>query len=248
MKLSLASLSLLSQLAAAVLVPPAQHIFSNPSEDATTKGHRIPTVRESAAMARRMLRLEKLGTLSTIYPKEDSSHTLENRPASVAGAPLGLMEYFGDCEPSTGNPTILAVTIASTYKNVKAGSNITLSLRWHPKYHHPYSAAKLPRFALVGTLEKLSEPEIKAQSIKACFTKYHPDSIIWQPGNDIHESEWVRLVVKEVYWFGGFGDRAYIGWIPLETWQDISEEEIDSARLPGEGKSMWNKLFGKLEL
>lgn len=247
MKLSIAFLVALSHLATTSLALSPQHVFSNPPVE-VTEGYKIPTVRESAAMARRMLRLEKLGTLSTVFPKSDSSSTLENRPASVGGAPLGLTEYFADCEPSTGNPTILAVSIASSFKNVEAGSNITLSIRWHPKYHHPYSAAKLPRFALVGTLEDLSEQEIKTQSIKTCFSKYHPDSAIWQPGNDIHESHWVRLVVKEVYWFGGFGDRAYIGWIPLNIWQGITEEEIQSTRLPSEHKSIWDRWLGKLEL
>jgi len=243
MRFSFAVPLLLSQLTTASLTPSPQHVFTNPSKESTVNGgYRIPTVRESAAMARRMLRLEKLGTLSTVFPKSDSASTLENRPASVAGLPLGLMEYFADCEPETGNPTILAVNIASTYRNVVAGSNITLSLRFHP-YGQSYSAAKLARFALVGTLQDLTEREIKTQSIKTCFTKYHPDSAIWQPGNDIHSSHWVRLVVKEVYWFGGFGDRAYIGWIPLETWQDITEEEIERIRIPGEQTSMWNRWF-----
>jgi len=248
MKLSTLSLYLASQLAAGSLVPTSQNVFTNPSGNVSSQGNRIPTVRESAAMDRRMLRLESIGTLSTVYPETNSSAALENRPSSVGGTPLGLMEYFADCEPSTGNPTILAVTIASSFKNVEAGSNITLSLRWHPPYHHPYSAAKLPRYALVGTLESLSADEVSAQGIKTCFTKYHPDSIIWQPGNDIHESYWVRLVVKEVYWFGGFGDRAYIGWIPLETWQDVSEDEIQACRLPGERKHFWDRWLSKLEL
>ncbi|KIW09293.1 uncharacterized protein PV09_00210 [Verruconis gallopava] len=247
MKLSLSFLSLLPQLLAASLIGTPQHIFSNP-EDAQNKPHRIPTVRESAAMARKILRLESIGTLSTIFPVSKSVETEENRPASVEGMPLGIMEYFADCEPDSGNPTILAVTIASSFKNVAAGSNITLSMRWHPHYFHPYSAAKLPRFALIGTLEDMTEEEIRANNIKMCFSKYHPDSVIWQPGNDIHESRWVRFVTKEVYWFGGFGDRAYIGWIPLETWQGITEEEIKAAKLPGERRHFWDKWIGNYEL
>ena len=71
--------------------------------------------------------------------------------------------------------------------------------------------------------------------IPACFLKAHPDSILWQPGNDIsHESEYMRLIVEHVYWFGGFGDRARIGWLPLEEWQSVTMEEIDECRLPGE--------------
>ena len=201
-------------------------------------------------MARRMLRKESIGTLSTIFPDPSSSSTFENRPADVGGKPLGIMEYFADCEPATGNPTILAVTIASSFRNVAAGSNITLSLRWHPPHRKHYSAAALPRFSLVGTIERLTDEEISVSSIKSCFTGYHPDSVIWMPGNDIHESHWVRLVVKEVYWFGGFGDRAYIGWIPLETWQNVTEDEIKKSRLPGEDKRRmpWDNLLDVFEL
>jgi len=207
-----------------------------------------------------MLRLESLGTLSTTFPNSTSSpaEPLEKRPSDVAGLPFGLMEYFGDCEPASGNPTILAVTIASSFKNVAAGSNITLSLRWHPpssKYPWPHTPAALPRFALTGYLQELSKAETEAggwagEGIESCFKKYHPDSVIWMPGNDIHDSHWVRFVVREVYWFGGFGDRAYIGWLPLEMWQGITEEEIQKCRLPGEveSKSWLKKIWASLEL
>lgn len=49
----------------------------------------------------------------------------------------------------------------------------------------------------------------------------------------------MRLVVDEVYWIGGFGDRAYIGWIPTEDWYSVTSEEIEAIRLPGEKKSGW---------
>lgn len=41
-------------------------------------------------------------------------------------------------------------------------------------------------------------------------------------------------MVEEFYWFGGFGDRAYIGWIPIEEWRGVTEEEVANARLVGE--------------
>jgi hypothetical protein len=200
-------------------------------------------------MARKILRIEKIGTLSTIFPvsKENDVQVNENRPTSVEGMPFGLMDYFADCEPETGNPTILALTIETAFKNVAAGSNITLSVRWHPQFSHPYSAAKYPRFALVGSLEEITD-KAHATSVKTCFSKYHPDSVFWQPGNHIHEAHWIRFVVKEIYWLGGFGDRAYIGWIPLETWQDITEEEIKNAKLDGEKKSFWDKWISGFEL
>jgi hypothetical protein len=71
---------------------------------------------------------------------------------------------------------------------------------------------------------------------------------VWQPGNRIHEARWVRFVTKEIYWLGGFGDRAYIGWIPLDVWQDITEEEIKNAKLEGEKKGFWDKWFANYEL
>jgi hypothetical protein len=154
------------------------------------------------------------------------------------------MDYYADCEPPTGNPTILAITIATSFKNVDAGSNITLSLRWHPPDAHKrfYSAAALPRFSLVGYLEPISESEVSTLKIAACFVKSHPDAAAWLPGNPIHESKWVRLVVQEVYWIGGFGDRAYIGWIPAETWKNVTQDEIKEIRLPGEKKEGWAGL------
>ena len=54
-------------------------------------------------------------------------------------------------------------------------------------------------------------------------------------------------MVEEVYWFGGFGDRAYIGWIPVEEWRGVTTEEVERCRLVGEeneleelgGGDMW---------
>jgi hypothetical protein len=233
MHLATALLSFLS-LASASKLPQPQHIFQN-AEDAGSS-YKIPTVHESAVQARRILNLESVGTLSTVFP---SQHGSERRPSDVSGTPIGLMDYFGDCEPDTGNPTILAITIATSFKNVAAGSNISLSLRWHPPTGRPYSAAANPRFSLVGYLEDISAKDVLTKAVPACFVKYHPDAAGWLPGNPIHESKWVRLVVQDIYWIGGFGDRAYIGWIPLDEWQSVTRKEIDEIRLPGEKDNGW---------
>ncbi|RYZ33171.1 MAG: hypothetical protein EOP49_36315, partial [Sphingobacteriales bacterium] len=90
------------------------------------------------------------------------------------------------------------------------------------------SPAALPRFSLVGRLEDLKPEDVTNNLVPACYIGYHKDAAWWLPGNRIHESKWVRLVVEEVYWIGGFGDRAYIGWIPLEEWQSVTPEEIES--------------------
>jgi hypothetical protein len=100
-------------------------------------------------------------------------------------------------------------------------------------------------------LESIGEDEVEGKGLGECFTNVHPDAKYWLPGNRIHHSEWVRLVVQEVYWIGGFGDRAYIGWIPVEEWRNVTKEEWEGIRLPGEKKG-WKEWaverFGQWEL
>ena len=193
-----------------------QSIFSNPRSDSSHYLH-IPSVHESAVQARRILQISNIATLSTMFPEPPS--TLERRPSDVGNTAVGLMEYYAQCGPEFYNPTILGVTIATTMKNAAAGSNVTLSLRYHVPADAPpsddpwaYLPANLPRFALIGYIEKLAKEQIKEHNIRNCFIQSHPEATIWEPGTDIHESWWGRLVVQEVYFFGGFGDRARIGW------------------------------------
>jgi len=220
-----------------------QHIISNPPDTSTTTNYplHIPSIHDSAILARRILSLTTIGTLSTIFPSTSSSDnatTLENRPPHLGGMPIGLMDYIADCE-QTGNPTLLALSIATSFKNVAAGSNISLSLNWippTPPSSSPFlnGPAAQPRFSLLGYLEDIEPDVIGAVELASCFTKDHPDARAWLPGNRIHESRWTRLVVEEIYWVGGFGDRAYIGWIPRESWANVTIEEVGSVRLPGE--------------
>ena len=226
----LATCALLLSLTEALSVPLSRdRLVADTKQDGET--YQIPTVHESAVLARRILDQEKIGTLSTVFP---TLHSAERRPSDVEGSPIGLSDYFANCEPDTGNPTILELPIATSFKNVQAGSNISLSLRWHAPYKHWYSVASMPRFNLVGYLEEITTAEVRDRGIAACFVQKHPDAATWLPGNRIHVSKWVRFVVREIYWIGGFGDRAYIGWIPLEDWQSVTREEIDKVRLPGE--------------
>ncbi|KAJ2894990.1 hypothetical protein MKZ38_007003 [Zalerion maritima] len=279
-----------------------EYIFSNPP--VSTSEYRIPTSYESAVMGRRILALTPLGTLSTIFPSSSYSSSgpsnnndngdvsiTENRPSDVGGMPVGLMDYIADCEDDDeGNPTILAIKIATSFKNARDGSNnISLSVHWTPPYppdsriesqatswlksvasYMPwvtpssrtqksamgagdvrthYSAANLPRFSLLGHFEPI--PDAASNSdIAKCFVHTHPDAKYWLPGNRIHSSEFVRLVVTHVYWVGGFGDRAYIGWIPVEEWNNVTREEWQDTRLPGEKKGWkeWLVDVASLEL
>jgi hypothetical protein len=230
------------------------HVFANPQSAESYTSNRIPTAYESAVLGRRMLALTPLGTLATVFPSDPA--TFENRPAGLGGMPHGLMEYIADCETG-GNPTMLAINVETSFKNIAAGSNVSLSVRWTPPnppskriksaatspvfggvlrlfgHHHnhhdhhrdsdpvPYSAANLPRFSLLGYVEPipggddLSSGAVGAE-LASCFVDAHQDARIWLPGSRVHESHFVRLVVQHVYWIGGFGDRAYIGWISAD--------------------------------
>jgi hypothetical protein len=269
-------LGLVSALSGVVAVELPRGLSSDPVDI-----ERIPTSYESAVMGRRVMALSKLATLSTVFPDsssggatEDDVESSERRPAGLGGVPIGLMDYVADCEED-GNPTILEIKIATSFKNVRAGSNITASYQWVPPYppskrismlsrlsayvpfYHkgsasdtqqplsapdtvPYSAANLPRFSLVGYLEPINPDPLTAVHLSACFTSTHRDAKYWLPGNRIHASSWARLVVTQVYWIGGFGDRAYIGWIPIEEWKNVTKEEWTSIKLPGEKKD-WNE-------
>ncbi|GAB0132458.1 hypothetical protein EsDP_00000893 [Epichloe bromicola] len=236
--------------------------------DHSAKVAGIPTTYESAVMGRRILALTKLGTLSTIFPQASGQDVngQEALPAGIAGQPIGLMDYVADCEDE-GNPTILAFKIGTTFRNVRAGSNITLSMRWTPPYAPakrmdyrpdkkklynspleqqdnpdtvPYSAANLPRFSLFGYLETIHTDDDSSTRLAACYTAKHDDAKRWLPGKRVHESEWTRLVVTHVYWIGGFGDRAYIGWIPVELWKKVTRADWEAIKLPGE-KEGWSE-------
>ena len=231
-----------------------QHIFANPDAGLASTPYRVPSVRESAIQARRILNLSSIATLSTVFPvTSDATYSSsENRPDDIAGASIGLMDYYASCGPNFYNPTILAISIATSIKNARAGSNVTLSLRYHPPSDHPpsndpytYSPANLPRLSLVGYIEPLSPAEVQDHNIKPCFLARHPDAELWLPGNAIHDSWWATLVVKEIYIIGGFGDRAYIGWIPATIYQSITEAEVQDARLVGE-KGWTEKITSEL--
>lgn len=248
--------------------PPPQHILFNPTTSPSP--YTIPTIHESAILARRILNLSSIATLSTVFPSQNAhsqqSSTEEDaispswgKPDDLSGAPIGLMDYYASCSPKPYNPTILAISIATTFRNTRAGSNVTLSLRWHPPATAPpsddiytYSAANMPRFSLIGYIEPIPASEVESNMVESCFLNRHADAEAWTPGNEIHESWWARLVVRDIYWIGGFGDRAYIGWIPVKEWREVNEMEVERARLVGEegygesGARTYDKVEGEL--
>ena len=207
---------------------------------------KIPSRYTSTLLARRLLALSPTGVLSTIFPPSlthslpTEIHVFSSPPSSVASAPIALPDYLADCEDS-GNPTLLALSVSTSTRNAIAGSNVSLSISWwdtysHLTHHDPWSAANLPRASLIGYLEEMSEEDIKLNDIIACYTGVHRDSRLWLPGDSSapHEGVWMRMIVQEVYWIGGFGDRNFIGWFDVKEWRDVRKEDWEKVKLPGE--------------
>ncbi|TPR06366.1 Aminotransferase class-V family protein [Aspergillus niger] len=147
-------------------------------------------------------------------------------------------EYLADCDPylpandtssesprGLGNPTFLALHVATTFRNTAAGSNISLSLDWWDHVNDttpvwpgfPLSEAGLPRVTLFGYVEPFETPvpEAVESALTKCFLEKHPDAEAWLPGKEgaPHSSYWARLRVEQVYWIGGFGGLQRIGWL-----------------------------------
>lgn len=218
--------------------PPTQHAFTDTHELLAETQQRIPTRDESTVLARRLLAKSRTGVLSTVFPKNISSSYV---PHSVANTPIGLPDYIASCEEPSGNPTLLALTISTSTRNAVAGSNASLTLSWWDEYrlltgHEPWSAANLPRLNMVGYLEEIPKEEVQQNKIAECFTRVHGDAKWWLPGdnNSPHRGLWMRMVVEEIYWIGGFGDRAFIGWFDPKVWKGVTQEQWAAVRLPGE--------------
>lgn len=72
------------------------------------------------------------------------------------------------------------------------------------------------------------------------------------PGNPIHEAEWVTFEVERVYWVGGFGDREFIGDIPVELYRNVTLKEEQAAVANGailfNTQQTWGRLKSMLRI
>ena len=211
-----------------------------------------PTRHESTVLARRLLALSRTGVVSTVFPSKHSSsapvpdlllsHDSLAVPKSVAGSPVGQPEYIADCGgDERGDPTLIALDVEINTQNALAGSNVSLSISWWDEYvklvgREPWATANLPRVSIVGWLEELSEKEVREGRIEECFLEAHHDAKLWLPGDGAaaHSGHWMRVVVEEVYWIGGFGNAHWIGWFDVEEWRAVTRKEWEGVRLPGE--------------
>ncbi|KZZ96375.1 FMN-binding split barrel-related protein [Ascosphaera apis ARSEF 7405] len=228
-----------------------------------------PSWQESAVLARRLLAKANVATFSTVYP----AHPKGRATKDLGGMPVGLPEYYADCASvdddlvdvlGEGNPLVLGLNIGTTFKNVKEGSNLTITIDWWSNNHVDqeglrsdpqafiravdqgeidtegmldHAQANMPRMSLIGYLENLPKLDDDVrEKVENCFVDSHPDAVMWLPGHDdaAHRGFWARLVVQRILWVGGFGDRARIGWLDAHTWRNVQKADWEAVRLPGE--------------
>jgi hypothetical protein len=195
--------------------------------------HTLPSWYTSTLLARRLLHKSTVGTIATVFPDKivpDPAHHWKP-PSSLASLPVALPEYIAACSDS-GNPTVLGLDLGTTFKNVAFGSNVSLSIDWWD--HLPAtkvpglrgsSRAALPRAVLMGYMDPYPIPldTDTRLGLEKCFLAAHPDALAWLPGSEraAHSGFWAQLVVQQVMWIGGFGDRALIGWVNMTEWSGI---------------------------
>lgn len=240
---SLLSLLLVLVPAAESAPTRAQSSLLQASSQLLNSGFRIPTRYESTVLARRLLALSDTGVISTIFPANASDANPRLPHGLSSTIPIALPDYIATCEEAShpGDPTLLALTVSTTTKNAYAGSNVSLALSWWDSYkeithREPWSAANLPRASLLGYLEEIPDEDVEEQGLVKCYTEVHRDSRFWLPGDESspHTGVWMRMVVQQVYWIGGFGDRAFIGWFDIDEWKGVQQQEWEAVRLPGE--------------
>ncbi|CAN6659901.1 hypothetical protein TRVA0_032S00210 [Trichomonascus vanleenenianus] len=171
--------------------------------------------------ARTLVNREDIGTLSTVF-----------QSGSLKGDPTGQMEYYADCYED-GTLTLIGMNISTAFTNINEGSKASFHIRQHP-YHNRYrfpggipkSPAGSPRITLTGSAEPLDNvTEEEQERLARCFLAVHPDAKWWLPGSDaVHDSFWVKFVPEKIHYIGGFGDRAFIGDIPVEEYQESAPD------------------------
>ncbi|GMM35025.1 hypothetical protein DASC09_023500 [Saccharomycopsis crataegensis] len=204
----------------------------------------ILPVTQGARVARTLVLRESIGNLVTLDSKD--------------GFPVAFSEYYIDGY-NTGDPVLILLNISSTWRNIKNSEDgkISFSIRTgdhqprdHVNFNYPggiaSSTSGSPRISLKGKIVpmKIDDP-IELAKLEIKFTKRHPDAKFWLPGSKIsaHGGFWAKVEIESIYFIGGFGDRAFIGAIPVDLYHE--SKPLDDAELSElmEGISLNDKKF-----
>ncbi|GAA5938646.1 hypothetical protein JCM1841_004372 [Sporobolomyces salmonicolor] len=182
------------------------------------------TLDEAAVHTRELIayRAYNTGILMSTSPADAQS--------PIAGLPFGLQEYYAPYPGSNGDVLLLAMPISTIYRNAMPPHkpNLTLTINDMYGFGDGNLAAGRMRVALFGTLERV-EGDDEIEQCKQAYLTAHPDARGWIPPHGPHDAFYARMRVHQVYAFNGFGDVAYIGWIPLDLYRE-SGSKMRSAK------------------
>ncbi|CAO3613247.1 unnamed protein product [Cunninghamella blakesleeana] len=170
------------------------------------------TVETAAQFARQLVKDAGIGTIMTLFDKNISN--------DLEGYPFGLMEYYAEtCESDNGDLLLFMSDLQMNSRNAKKNHDqVSFTIRSLKEYNPPMgdhsTPVQQPRFNLFGKLNLLPDSKRK-QNIK-CFAKAHPEAKWW---DGFHDFRFYTFQVKSIYYVGGFGGIYYIGWIPLDLYQ-----------------------------
>ncbi|KAI0081231.1 hypothetical protein K474DRAFT_1656712 [Panus rudis PR-1116 ss-1] len=149
--------------------------------------------------------------MATTYPDDHPT---------LAGLPFSLQEYYASCHQN-GSLTLLFLPISRHSQNILQSPTHAASISVGSE--HP--TASRPRVAFMGNVtvfRSLNDTPNK-EEIQSCYLEKHPDARWWLPGpKEPHIAYWARFDPHTIYYVGGFGNLHYIGYIPLDVYQNAT--------------------------
>ncbi|KAL5523897.1 hypothetical protein ACEPAG_8070 [Sanghuangporus baumii] len=170
------------------------------------------TVEDAALLARSLVASQAVGVMATIFPAN----------TSLEGEPFALQEYYANCY-SNGSLSLITMPISRHTRNIVHSPSHSASMTvWSTP-----PAASRARVALIGNVTILDTPLAVDSGIQDCYLQQHPDARFWLPDDPdgAHEAFWARFDPHSVFFVGGFGNKHYIGDVPLDLYQ--SAEPVD---------------------
>lgn len=181
---------------------------------------------DSGRLARLLVRRRGQGALASRLAR-----------AGLEGAPYAsLVTYATDWQ---GQPLFLLSDLADHSKNLAADAAASLLVESGGEHPEPLTQ---PRVTLVGRMEKLADPALKAR-----FLARHPGASVYAGFEDF---QLYRLKVAEAHLVAGFGR---IHWLSAEQLlcpgegSDAELSAIDPALRQADGDGGWRLAKGRLE-
>ncbi|KAI5123671.1 hypothetical protein M0805_001700 [Coniferiporia weirii] len=180
------------------------------------------TVQDAALLARGLVASSQaIGVMATVFPSN----------SSLQGEPFALQEYYASCH-ANGSLSLITMPISRHTQNILHSPTHSASMT---VWSSPPAASKA-RVSLMGNVTFLDSRFAVDSGIRDCYLRQHPDARWWLPDDPdaAHLAYWARFDPHSVFFVGGFGDKHYIGNVPLDLYQNAlssSDMQIMAGRI-----------------